>query len=85
MTKRTVSVLVGAAVLLALGVSVPAVGQSRAIVQSGVGRYQIVNGTPEMTRNIMLLDTVTGDTWVVCGNEKETTGWCPLLRSRPAP
>jgi hypothetical protein len=34
------------------------------------GRYQIVNGTPELTRNIMLLDTWTGNTWIVCEDKE---------------
>ena len=56
---------------------------SQAASQSGsVGRYTIVNGTPSMARNIMLLDTITGATWLVCGDPKgEANGWCPLSRS----
>lgn len=44
------------------------------------GRYQIMNGTPELTRNIMLLDTWTGDTWIICGNKDGPTGWCVMDR-----
>jgi|SRR2546425_2082891 len=47
------------------------------------GRFQIVNGTPDMTRNIMLLDTVTGDTWILCTTEG-ATGWCRMPRSGTA-
>lgn len=47
------------------------------------GRFQIVNGTPEMTRNIMLLDTFTGDTWILCTTEG-ATGWCRMPRSGAA-
>lgn len=39
------------------------------------GRYVIVNGTPELTRNIMLLDTVTGRTWIICTVDG-TAAWC---------
>ena len=41
---------------------------STAVVTGGApnGRFQIVNGTPDVARNIMLLDTVTGDTWLFC-------------------
>ena len=47
------------------------------------GRFQIVNGTPELTRNIMLLDTVTGDTWILCTTEG-ASGWCRMPRSGAA-
>lgn len=59
---------------------------ARAIVQgAGNGRYQIVNGTPEMARNIMLLDSVTGKTWQICGGNgaagDEIASWCPMVRA----
>jgi hypothetical protein len=43
------------------------------------GRYQIVNGTPEMARNIMLLDTQTGQTWAVCLVDNKDS-WCAMHR-----
>lgn len=43
----------------------------RQIVKSGPGRFQIVNGTPDMARNIMLLDTETGDAWVACEDQNK--------------
>lgn len=50
--------------------------------QSGQpGRYQIINGTPAMAQNIMLLDTATGQSWITCNNEKGGTGWCLLFRT----
>jgi hypothetical protein len=58
-------------------------GQTRSGVQTApplppqqTGRFQIVNGTPTMSRNIMLLDTWTGDTWITCG--EAPTAWCPI-------
>lgn len=46
------------------------------------GRYQIVNGTPSMSRNIMLLDTAIGQSWITCENKKEgRSGWCLLFMS----
>src|SRR6266540_2083884 len=45
------------------------------------GRFQIVNGTPALVRNIMLLDTVTGDSWILCEMGGGTTGWCKMRRS----
>lgn len=44
---------------------------------SGFGRYQVVNGTPDVARNIMLLDTASGDTWIYCN---ESPSWCKMPR-----
>lgn len=54
---------------------------------SAPGRFQVVNGTPSLTRNIMLLDTATGRTWVVCGDENVASAWCamPLTQSPSEP
>lgn len=46
-----------------------------------VGRFQIVNGTPTLTRNIMLLDTMTGDSWQICEAPDGTTTWCSIPKS----
>lgn len=51
-------------------------GQQRPAEQPG--RYQIVNGTPQITRNIMLLDTQVGRSWVICSMRDSTSGWCPM-------
>ncbi len=52
-----------------------------------VGRFQIVNGTPGVTANIMLLDTVTGESWLLCpgtgGNEDRL--WCQMRLIGPGP
>ena len=45
-----------------------------------VGRFQIVNGTPAMSRNVMLLDTLTGDSWQICGANKSINEWCLMAR-----
>lgn len=46
------------------------------------GRYRVVNGTPQFARNIMLLDTETGRTWVLCetreSNVPTNTNWCAM-------
>lgn len=42
------------------------------------GRFTIVNGTPTLTRNIMLLDTHTGQTWITCGGKDVGTAWCDV-------
>lgn len=44
-------------------------------------RFQIVNGTPELSRNIMLLDTKTGDSWLICSGSDGVTGWCEMSKS----
>jgi hypothetical protein len=81
MTKRTVAFLAAAA-LVAVGAALPALGQSRSVAQSVGGRYQVVNGTPDMARNIMLLDTATGNTWILCGDPQGVSQWCQMDRSR---
>jgi hypothetical protein len=47
---------------------------------SAVGRFIIVNGTPEQAANIMLLDTATGTTWVICSEgadvKSRVVHWC---------
>jgi hypothetical protein len=46
------------------------------------GRYQIINGTPQFARNIMLVDTHTGRSWLLCETkDKESatsTNWCAM-------
>jgi hypothetical protein len=59
-------------------------GRSGDVVQAQAavtGRYQVVNGTPEIARNIMLLDTVTGDSWILCVGVNDETTWCKIPRS----
>ncbi len=68
------------AALTAVLLSVPALAEDRQVVvgpQAFVGRYQIVNGTPDQARNIMLLDTITGETWLSCTVEG-AFGWCKM-------
>jgi hypothetical protein len=46
------------------------------------GRFQVMNGTPQFARNIMLIDTQTGQTWVVCETKNASsttnTNWCAM-------
>jgi hypothetical protein len=44
------------------------------------GRWQIVNGTPELARNIMLLDTETGDSWITYNDPQAGVGWCTMFK-----
>jgi hypothetical protein len=44
------------------------------------GRYQLFNGTPGLTQNIMLLDTATGQAWVTCSGD-EGRVWCSMPRT----
>ena len=46
-----------------------------------VGRYQVVNGTPDSGRNIMLLDTVQGISWIVCDSDTNGVGWCRMPKT----
>jgi hypothetical protein len=57
---------------------------------ASVGRYQVVNPTPDAMRNAMLLDTVTGHSWVACtitGDDgkpiagTENHGWCEMTQA----
>lgn len=66
---------VGAALVFRTGVAEAAAP----ISSGGPGRYQVVNGTPDLTRNIMLLDTQTGSTWIKC-SDSGVSGWCLMPR-----
>lgn len=51
-------------------------------VSLSAGRWQVVNGTPENRNTIMLLDTATGATFILC-NERPSTlepagAWCGM-------
>jgi hypothetical protein len=55
----------------------------RAVASSSrTARFQVTNGTPEMSRNIILVDTQTGKTWLLCGTKDQesivNTGWCAM-------
>ena len=88
MTRMNVALIAAVVILsgaLALAASLPANPQSQNPPRSTLkpiesepnGRYQIANGTPEMTRNIMLLDTQTGKTWIICEGA-DGTAWCAM-------
>ena len=92
--NRAIAVTAAAVLLLIIWLGVPARGEGRAAVQSGGGRFQVVNGTPEQGRNIMLLDSSSGESWIVCNDEGGQVGWCRMNRfntsshnpdSKPAP
>lgn len=79
------AVLAGIVGTVALGLALRPVkveGQA----QVSAGRYQIVNGTPDQARNIMLLDTATGQSWISCigeldGGKTTATQWCKIPRT----
>jgi|SRR6266852_7743794 len=49
--------------------------------KAGSGRWQIVNPISEVHARTFLLDTQTGDTWMICGDMlKGEAQWCPLDR-----
>lgn len=79
MSKMGIS-LFGLIVLLILAVRFG--GESHAASSTNfVGRYTIINGTPDQARNIMLLDTFTGESWISCQDRTDGTGWCHMFRS----
>lgn len=49
-------------------------------IQTQGGRWQIINPTPELARHIMLLDTITGESWVMCRGPNNEAGWCRMIR-----
>ena len=49
------------------------------------GRYHIVMGPPGGHRYTMMIDTVTGDSWIICGKENGTAEdihWCKLEKAK---
>ena len=42
------------------------------------GRWDIVNGHPGTARNIMLIDTFLGDTFVACTRGVGASSWCTM-------
>ena len=50
-------------------------------VTATAGRWQVVNGRPESAGTIMLLDTATGNTWVLCGGADAGDQWCRMPKS----
>lgn len=82
---------IGAVLVAGLIVSSPLVAQRRPTVaeadafmaQRQEGRFVIVNGTPDLARNIMLLDTATGESWVSCTG-RGVSGWCKQPRFEEA-
>lgn len=73
--------LVVAISAIALGCERPA-KNAPPVPSSEIGRYQIVNGLPSMARDIMLLDTKTGRTWILCTTKDSTattdSNWCSM-------
>jgi len=61
-----------------IGVALSAHGEPKYPIAPLAGRYQVVNGTPEMAKNIMLLDTWTGETWILCGPLNDLGQWCHM-------
>lgn len=79
-----------AVALVALGagfLASRAEGQSKASgPDRGVGRWQVVQGPPTGLYRTFLVDTATGDTFIVCGSKEEgIEGWCPMPVLKPAP
>jgi hypothetical protein len=78
-------VAVVAMVVLAAGfVASRAEGQAKGAVREqgsgqNVGRWQIVQGPPTGLYRTFLIDTVTGNSFIICGNKDDKIeGWCPL-------
>lgn len=83
--KSKLLVAVVAVVALAAGfVASRAEGQSKGAGRDQgagqqVGRWQIVQGPPTGLYRTFLIDTVTGESFIICGNKDDKfEGWCPL-------
>jgi len=78
--------LLAAVTGIALVAGVAAAGQAKDTSQErGIGRWQIVQGPPTGLYRTFLIDTATGNTFIVCGNKEEgVDGWCPMPVLRPA-
>lgn len=76
--KRTalLGVLTGSIVLTGC---VPPTTQAPAAAAE-LGRFQIINGTPQFARTTMLLDTVTGESWILCSTPEAGDAWCAMPR-----
>jgi hypothetical protein len=89
--EKKMRTMMATAVLALMGTTLaaqtPEVRPQRLPVASSVAidapRFQIVNGTPEFTRNIMLLNAKTGEAWVICGDKEAS--WCPIRFTGLAP
>jgi hypothetical protein len=79
MRKQTVVVGGLVVVIVCLFIARPNATQTRG-TPTDTARRQIVNGTPEVARNIMLLDTQTGDSWITCHDSQAVVGWCMMFR-----
>lgn len=48
-------------------------------VRAFQARWAVVNPTPAMAQNIMLVDAVSGETWITC-NSDGSVAWCGPIR-----
>jgi len=83
MRKQTVIFGVLAGVIVCLAIAQPNATQTRTTnnTKAENGRWQIVNPISEVHARTFLLDTQTGDTWMICGDMlKGEAQWCPLDR-----
>jgi hypothetical protein len=63
---------------LALALLLVAATAHAQIKATGPGRYEVFNGTPDALRSLMRVDTMTGTTWVACGDDERKSSWCKL-------
>lgn len=87
MRRFTQAVGVGAVLITIAMITATLVAQSKpatsipAPVTVSNGRWQVVNGRPEGARTIMLLDTATGNTWILCAGAEVGDQWCRVSRT----
>ena len=79
MRRQTLAIGALVVAIACLVMARPNATQTRSTITDN-GRWQVVNGTPEFARNIMLLDTQTGNSWITCTDSKGVTSWCTIPR-----
>jgi len=81
MTARNRVVTAVVVVAMAVGLGLAFAGKGTA-ARGADGTWVIVNPTPEVARNIMLLNTRTGQAWQTCIDDTHELKWCgPLPRT----
>jgi hypothetical protein len=73
--------VVAIAVLGLLGVASPGRASPPSEPRVLVGRWQIVQGPPTGLYRTFLLDSVTGESFIICGEQSGPEYWCPIGRA----
>jgi hypothetical protein len=61
--------------------NVPSIPPPTPMPAPEIGRYQVLNVTSADMRGAMLVDTVSGQTWLLCQAERGVQNWCQVQYS----